>query len=309
MRWTHRHLKAARGPGRYRAYVDRRRPVALHPLGAADRWTAVRLADLEFRRAWLAVAALVVQVLIISILPGGARGLSEEVHLASYLLLGAFLVVNRHIPGLLVIAAGGALNFAAIARQRRRHARRSRTPSRPPGSRRTPPSSRTPRRPPAPRSASSGTSSTPRPGCRSTTSSASATWSSWPAPSCSCTAPAARRSGACRGACAQPRPDRMRRFGAALQARGARRFFFAHAQSSIGSGIAIVGLPLLAYERFHTPWALTVVLLCELLPAVALGPRAGRPGRPAAAAHLPRGGRRAAPRPRSARSRSCPRSA
>ena len=73
------------------------------------------LADLEFRRSWLAVAALVVQVLIISILPGGARGLSEEVHLASYLLLGAFLVVNRHIPGLLVIAAGGALNFAAIA--------------------------------------------------------------------------------------------------------------------------------------------------------------------------------------------------
>ena len=67
----------------------------------------------------------------------------------------------------------------------------------------------------------------------------------------------------------------MRRFGAALQARGARRFFFAHAQSSIGSGIAIVGLPLLAYERFQTPWALTVVLLCELLPAVAIGPVLG----------------------------------
>jgi MFS family permease len=67
----------------------------------------------------------------------------------------------------------------------------------------------------------------------------------------------------------------MRGFGAALQAHGARRFFIAHAQSSIGSGIAIVGLPLLAYERFHTPWALTVVLLCELLPAVALGPVLG----------------------------------
>ena len=67
----------------------------------------------------------------------------------------------------------------------------------------------------------------------------------------------------------------MRALGTALTARGARRFFFAHAQSSIGSGIAIVGLPLLAYERFHTPWALTVVLLCELLPAVALGPVLG----------------------------------
>ena len=67
----------------------------------------------------------------------------------------------------------------------------------------------------------------------------------------------------------------MRALGAALAPRGARRFFLAHAQSSIGSGIALVGLPLLAYERFHTPWALTVVLLCELLPAVALGPVLG----------------------------------
>lgn len=67
----------------------------------------------------------------------------------------------------------------------------------------------------------------------------------------------------------------MRALGTALNARGARRFFLAHAQSSIGSGIALVGLPLLAYDRFHTPWALTVVLLCELLPAVALGPLLG----------------------------------
>ena len=67
----------------------------------------------------------------------------------------------------------------------------------------------------------------------------------------------------------------MRALGAALDPRGARRFFLAHAQSSIGSGIALVGLPLLAYERFHTPWALTVVLLCELFPAVALGPVLG----------------------------------
>jgi hypothetical protein len=72
------------------------------------------LAALEFRHAWLAVSALVIQVLIISILPAAGAGLSAQVHLATYVLLGAFLVVNRHIPGLLVIAAGGALNFAAI---------------------------------------------------------------------------------------------------------------------------------------------------------------------------------------------------
>jgi MFS family permease len=75
----------------------------------------------------------------------------------------------------------------------------------------------------------------------------------------------------------------VRAFGAALSARGAKRFFFAHAQSSLGSGIAIVGLPLLAYDHYHTPWALTAVLLCELLPAVALGPLLG-----AVADRLPR---------------------
>lgn len=73
------------------------------------------LAKLEFRLGGLAVGALVVQVLIISILPGDAWGLSKEIHLASYLLLGAFLVANRRIPGLLVVALGGGLNFAAIA--------------------------------------------------------------------------------------------------------------------------------------------------------------------------------------------------
>jgi hypothetical protein len=114
MPWTQCPLKAAR------ARVD----IARMLIGAALLLCILsvplaggrlsRLADLEFRSGWLAVGALVVQILIISILPGGARGLDEEVHLASYLLLGAFLVVNRHIPGLVVVAAGGALNFAAI---------------------------------------------------------------------------------------------------------------------------------------------------------------------------------------------------
>lgn len=72
------------------------------------------VADLEFRHAWLAFAGLAVQVVIISVLPGEAFGLSREIHLFSYLLLGAFLALNHRIPGLLVIALGGALNFAAI---------------------------------------------------------------------------------------------------------------------------------------------------------------------------------------------------
>jgi hypothetical protein len=71
------------------------------------------LTELGFRHAWLPVAALLAQVLIISILPGGSG--DAAVHIATYAVLGAFLVLNRHVPGLLVIALGGALNFAAIA--------------------------------------------------------------------------------------------------------------------------------------------------------------------------------------------------
>jgi Family of unknown function (DUF5317) len=73
------------------------------------------LTELGFRHAWLPVAALVAQVLIISIVPGGAGDADAAIHLGTYALLGLFLVLNRHIPGLLVVAAGGALNFAAIA--------------------------------------------------------------------------------------------------------------------------------------------------------------------------------------------------
>src|SRR3954451_16112417 len=71
------------------------------------------LTELGFRHTWLPVAALLAQVLIISILPG--VGGDAAIHVATYAALGVFLVLNRHIPGLLVIALGGALNFAAIA--------------------------------------------------------------------------------------------------------------------------------------------------------------------------------------------------
>lgn len=64
-------------------------------------------------------------------------------------------------------------------------------------------------------------------------------------------------------------------FRAALSGAPARRFFAAHAQSCLGSGLAYVALPLLAYERFETPWAIAAVLLPDLLPAIVLGPVLG----------------------------------
>jgi uncharacterized protein DUF5317 len=72
------------------------------------------LADLRLRRPGLAVAAILMQIVIISLLPAGSHGLHRAVHIGSYLLLGAFAWSNRRVVGVPVIALGGLLNFIAI---------------------------------------------------------------------------------------------------------------------------------------------------------------------------------------------------
>ena len=62
---------------------------------------------------------------------------------------------------------------------------------------------------------------------------------------------------------------------AALQGGAARRFFAAHAQSCLGSGLAHVALPLIAFDKTGSPWAVTAVLVPDLLPAILLGPLLG----------------------------------
>lgn len=57
--------------------------------------------------------------------------------------------------------------------------------------------------------------------------------------------------------------------------RGAGRFFAAHAQSSLGTGAGYVALVVLAYERYRSPWAITIILLAEFLPGMVLGPLFG----------------------------------
>jgi MFS family permease len=57
--------------------------------------------------------------------------------------------------------------------------------------------------------------------------------------------------------------------------RRARWFFAVLAQSSLGTGAAHVALLLIAYERFRSPWAVSLVLLADLLPAMLLGPLLG----------------------------------
>lgn len=75
----------------------------------------VALAELRPRHVWLIAAALATQVAIISVFPGGDTAAYETVHLASYLLAGAFAWLNRRIPGFALALAGGASNFIVIA--------------------------------------------------------------------------------------------------------------------------------------------------------------------------------------------------
>lgn len=67
----------------------------------------------------------------------------------------------------------------------------------------------------------------------------------------------------------------MSKLRTALRDPAARRFLVAHAQSCLGSGLAQLALPLLAYDLTGSAWAVTAVLLPDLLPAVVLGPVIG----------------------------------
>lgn len=74
------------------------------------------LADLRFRAGWLLLVAIGVQVLIVSVVPGaGSPALHNAVHVATYVLVGAFVVANRRVAWVWLVALGGLLNFAAIA--------------------------------------------------------------------------------------------------------------------------------------------------------------------------------------------------
>src|SRR3954452_10912949 len=73
------------------------------------------LAELRFRAKGLLVGAIVAQILIVSIFPDGSATLHNTVHIATYLVVAVFVVANRRIPWVWLVALGGALNFTAIA--------------------------------------------------------------------------------------------------------------------------------------------------------------------------------------------------
>lgn len=73
-----------------------------------------RLGGLRVRAAWLLPLGLGLQVLVINLVPDAPRVLTVGTHLATYLLAAVFLALNRAVPGLLVLAAGAALNGVTI---------------------------------------------------------------------------------------------------------------------------------------------------------------------------------------------------
>jgi MFS family permease len=73
------------------------------------------LADLELRARWTLLAALGTQMTIVYVVPHWPDGLLSAAHVGSYLFAVGFLVANRRVPGLAIIAFGGALNLVTIA--------------------------------------------------------------------------------------------------------------------------------------------------------------------------------------------------
>lgn len=85
--------------------------VATVPL-AGGRLAA--LASVRIARAWTLTVALAIQALIMWLMPEGAPAVHGLAHVVSYAFVVAFLVANRRIPGLWLVALGTVLNVAAI---------------------------------------------------------------------------------------------------------------------------------------------------------------------------------------------------
>ena len=74
-----------------------------------------RLADLTFRSSYLLVAALAIQVLIISVVFHWPLAVLAPAHVASYASVALFIGRNFRVAGLWVIGLGGLSNLVAIA--------------------------------------------------------------------------------------------------------------------------------------------------------------------------------------------------
>jgi hypothetical protein len=74
-----------------------------------------RLAELDLRAVWTVVLALAIQVGITSVARGGSHTVHVLLHFASYGLAVWFLIANRRLSGMPLLALGAGLNVLAIS--------------------------------------------------------------------------------------------------------------------------------------------------------------------------------------------------
>jgi hypothetical protein len=73
-----------------------------------------RLALVRFRHGYLIALTFLFQLAVLEFIPG-PRDFLAAGHIATYLLAGAFVVMNRRIPGLWLVGLGAASNGITIA--------------------------------------------------------------------------------------------------------------------------------------------------------------------------------------------------
>lgn len=75
-----------------------------------------RLASLDVSHLWIVWVAMIVQTVLLEIPTIHLSAVvGQIVHLATYAAAFGFIVLNRHVPGALMIGVGAACNAAAIA--------------------------------------------------------------------------------------------------------------------------------------------------------------------------------------------------
>jgi hypothetical protein len=72
------------------------------------------LSRVHLRYAPAIFGALAIQIAITSVVPGGSPWLHRVLHVGSYALAAVFVVANRRVAGIRVLAVGATLNLIAI---------------------------------------------------------------------------------------------------------------------------------------------------------------------------------------------------
>jgi Family of unknown function (DUF5317) len=72
------------------------------------------LGRVRVRYAPAIFGALAIQIAIISVVPGGSPGLHRVLYIGSYALAAVFVVANRRLAGMRMLALGATLNLIAI---------------------------------------------------------------------------------------------------------------------------------------------------------------------------------------------------